>query len=89
MSHHVTAISGDDILRKFWELEEDCSNFSPEERFVVQHYANTHTHTNSGRFVVPLPKNPQAKPLGESRSVDFFHWSDHYTKEIGSKSLPQ
>ncbi|XP_064386059.1 uncharacterized protein LOC135334711 [Halichondria panicea] len=70
-SHHVIAISGDDILRKFWELEEgprDCSNFSPEERFVVQHYANTHTKTNTGRFVVPLPKNPQAKPLGESRS---------------------
>ena len=45
----------------------DC-NLSPEERSVMRHFCETHTRTNSGRFVVPLPKNPQAKPLGESRS---------------------
>ena len=72
-SHHVavTSTSGDEILRKFWEIEEnprDDSNLSPEERTVVQHFSESHIHSKSGRFVVPLPKNPQAKPLGESRS---------------------
>ena len=70
-SHHIAVASGDDILRRFREIEEnprdDC-NLSPEERSVMRHFCETHTHTNSGRFVVPLPKNPQAKPLGESRS---------------------
>ena len=69
-SHHITISSGDDILRKFWEIEEspkDNSNFSPEERTVVRHFADSHTRTKEGRFIVPLPKNPQAKTLGESR----------------------
>ena len=70
-SHHIAVTSGDDILHRFWEIEEnprdDC-NLSPEERSVMQHFCETHTRTNSGRFVVPLPKNPQAKSLGESRS---------------------
>ncbi len=70
-SHHVAVASGDDILRSFWEIEEnpreDC-NRSPEERSVMQHFSETHTRRGSERFVVPLPKNPQAKPLGESIS---------------------
>ena len=69
-SHHVAAVSGDDIIRKFWEIEEspkDASNFSPEERLVMDHFAKTHTKTETGRFMVPLPKNLHAKPIGESR----------------------
>ena len=70
-SHHVAVASGDELIRKFWEIEEspkDHSNLSPAERAVVQHFNDNHTRTKSGRFVVPLPKNSQAKPLGESRS---------------------
>ncbi len=70
-SYHIAVASGDDILRTFWEIEEnprDHCNLSPEEHSVVQHFSETHTRTKSGRFVVPLPKNPRAKPLGESRS---------------------
>ncbi len=69
-SHHITVSTGDDILRKFWEIEEsprDNSNLSPEERIVVSHFTNSHSRTKEGRFVVPLPRNPRAKPLGESR----------------------
>ena len=70
-SHHVATISGDDILRKFWEIEE-CpgvnSNHSPEESTVVRHFAENHKRSEDGRFIVPLPRNPQAKQLGESRS---------------------
>ena len=35
---------------------------------VVQHFSENHYRTDEGRFVVPLPKKPQTKVLGESRS---------------------
>ncbi len=69
-SYHLNAES-DDILRKFWEIEEcpkNATNHSSEERAVVQHFANNHRRNSDGRFVIPLPKDPQARPLGESRS---------------------
>ncbi len=40
-NYHVAVTSGDDILRKFWEIEESTktgSNFSPQERAVVHHF---------------------------------------------------
>ncbi len=68
---HISVASGDDILRKFWEIEEnprdDCT-LSPEEHSVVRHFTETHSRAKSGRFIVPLPRNPRAKRLGESRS---------------------
>lgn len=69
-AHHVAVESGDDVLRKFWEVEESpkSSVLTPEEKTVVQHFERTHSRNNSGRFVVPLPKDPHAKPIGESRS---------------------
>ena len=35
---------------------------------VVRHFESNHTRTKEGRFIVPLPKDPNAKPIGESRS---------------------
>ena len=35
---------------------------------MVQHFQTNHYHDENGRFVVPLPRKPDAKPLGESRS---------------------
>lgn len=70
-SHHTSLLSGDDLLRKFWETEESPASkpsLSTEERSVVQHFQTNHYRDESGRFVVPLPRNPDAKPLGESRS---------------------
>ena len=70
-SHHVSVVTGDDLLRRFWEIEscpEDQSRLTPEERSVVQQFKDHHSRTDDGRFVVPLPKKPHAKPLGESRS---------------------
>lgn len=70
-SHHSSISSSDDILRKFWEIKEHPSNdstLSPEERSVVQHFNKSHTRTSTGIFVVPLPKKPYSKLLGESRS---------------------
>ena len=70
-SHHASFIAGDDLLRRFWEIEENPNSevcLSSEERSVVQHFKETHHRNEAGRFVVPLPKKPHAKPLGESLS---------------------
>ena len=44
ISYHTLA-TGDEILRKFWEIEErpnDQTNLSPEERSVMQHFKQNH-----------------------------------------------
>ena len=72
VSHHTTvATHGDEILQRFWEIEEqpsDNSKLSTEERMVVDHFRQSHFRTDNGHFVVPLPKLPHAPSLGESRS---------------------
>ena len=70
-SHHSTVTSGNEILRMFWEIEEnpkDFSNLFTEELLVVCHFKETFSHSETGRFIIPLPKNPQNKSLSESRS---------------------
>ena len=87
-SNHTTVTpAGDDILQMFWEVEEnprDDVNLSPEERTIVHHFEGNHTRSETGRFIVQLPKNPQSKQLGESRSsaVRRFHSLERslYTK---------
>ena len=44
VSHHVSTLSGDDILRKFWEVEEFAnprSLLTSEEQMVVTHFQDT------------------------------------------------
>ena len=41
---------------------------SHEERAVVNHFHANHSRTKSDRFIVPLPRKPDVKALGESRS---------------------
>ena len=70
-SHHASFVTGDDLLRRFWEIEENPNSevsLSSEERSAMQHFRETHYRNDAGRLVVPLPKKPHAKPLGESRS---------------------
>ena len=70
-THHTSIISGDELLRKFWELEETPMSkpvYSPEERVVVEQFKATHHRAADGMFVVPLPRKQDAMPLGESRS---------------------
>ena len=71
-TYHVSCVTGDDILRQFWEVEDKPlseSSLTPEERSVVQHFKANHRHTESGRFIVPLPKRENTKTFGESRSL--------------------
>lgn len=70
-SHHASTVCSDDLLRRFWEIEEspaDFPTYTLEERSVVQHFEKSHSRTEAGRFLVPLPKKPDAKPIGESRT---------------------
>ncbi len=70
-THHVSLDTGDDILQRFWELEEDPLRepfLTSEERIVVQHFQTNHSRSSDGGFIVPLPRKPDARPLGESRS---------------------
>ena len=70
VTHHTTVLSGDDVLHKFWELEEPPSEpvLSVEERAVVQHFKENHFRLPDGRFAVPLPKRDDAPRIGESHS---------------------
>ena len=71
LTFHSTALSVDDVLRKFWEIEESSSDqacLSAEERAVIHHFDSSHKRSREGRFIVPLPKDPGSQPLGESRS---------------------
>ena len=60
----------DDILHKFWEIEEGPTSnaaFSLEERSVLSHFKDNHFRTEEG-FMVSLPKRLDAKQIGESRT---------------------
>ena len=70
-TYHASCATGDEILRRFWEVEDSPlseTTLSPEERSAVQHFKVNHTRTKEGRFVVPVPKRENVKHLGESRS---------------------
>ena len=62
----------DDLLTKFWELEEVSRTtpaLTPEEEKVEEHYKNTHSFDNTaGRYKVSLPRKEGNFTLGESRT---------------------
>jgi hypothetical protein len=75
--HSIIRSSDDDIIRKFWEIEETPnkleSNLSIEECYVVNHYKTSHIRKSDGRYIVPkmeskLLANPDPKPF-----ADFSH----------------
>ena len=68
-TYHASCVTGDDILRQFWEVEDkplSGISLTPEERCAVQHFKSNRRCMG---FVVPLPKRDSAKPIGESRSL--------------------
>lgn len=70
-SLHSFIYSGNDILQHFWEIEEappEQSALSMKERMVVCYFEANHSWTHDGRFIVPLPRDPSARSIGESRS---------------------
>ncbi len=65
---HVSCMTGDDLLQKFWEIEDAEPALNPEERSAIQHFKANQTRNDVGRFIVPLPRRKNIKPLGESRT---------------------
>ena len=64
---HALVELGDDLLRKFWEIEETPDlypHLSIEESTVVQHFKMKHIRKPDGSFIVPLPKSSDSKTLG-------------------------
>ena len=71
VSCHISLTSGDDILRRFWEIEDSPLSeisLSPEERAAMTHFEANHRQTSGGRFIVSLPRRNSASPIGESCS---------------------
>ena len=70
-SCHVSLLTGDNLLRQFWEIE-DCPSFdevfSAEEQQAICHFKETHCRVANGRFCVSLLKKPTPQVIGESRS---------------------
>lgn len=71
-SNHISIVTGDDLLRKFWEIEDgprqDPTMFTPQEKLVLKQFISTHELSKDGRFIVQLPRKTDAKALGESRA---------------------
>ena len=59
------------LLKKFWEMESPHLQeplLSVTERKALDHFKTTHHRDTERRFVVPLPLNTDATPLGESQT---------------------
>lgn len=61
----------DEILRKFWEIEEcfTLSNQSLEEQQCENHFVDTHYRENDGRYGVMLPFRDTHLCLGRSKLI--------------------
>jgi hypothetical protein len=57
------------IISKFWKLEEMIpqNTFSVEEKLCIQHFDQTATRDEDGRFIVELPIRKENIKLGNSR----------------------
>ena len=62
--------SVDQLLTRFWEIEEvpgaGSKQFTPEELQCENFFTQTTSRTADGRYEVELPFNPDAPPIGES-----------------------
>lgn len=76
-SHNLTVsttlIEVDQLLRKFWETEEYKPNEKPLsllDKQCEEHYKQTHTRQEDGRYIVRLPfKDNHEENLGDSRQI--------------------
>ncbi|XP_063543203.1 uncharacterized protein LOC134751690 [Cydia strobilella] len=72
VAHHAL-IEVDQLLRKFWETEEYKPHEKPMTHLETQceeHYKETHSRQEDGRYVVHLPfKDDHEKNLGDSRHI--------------------
>lgn len=73
--HSLNCVSDppiDDLLQKFWEMEEISSEpaLSEEDERCEQHFIKTHERDSDGRYIVRLPfKNGPPIEVGSSRET--------------------
>ena len=63
---HASVLSGNNLLQKFWAIEERVRNqsiMSAEECCAVKHFEENHQRAADGHFIVPLPMNPEVGVL--------------------------
>lgn len=68
---HHSCIDIDIRLKTFWEIEDvsiNQSHLTAEKIQCEEHYANTHSKSSDGRYVVRLPLHSSSSLLGESRT---------------------
>ncbi|XP_044014010.1 uncharacterized protein LOC122856403 [Aphidius gifuensis] len=60
----------DNLLTRFWEQEEiqavKLNSYTQEEQDCEQHFKNTHSRDETGRYIVRLPVNKSSTVLGSS-----------------------
>lgn len=57
-SHITSSEDIDQLLRKFWEIDDDSANestYSNERKFIEEHFDKTHQRLPNGRIQVRLP----------------------------------
>lgn len=59
----------DEILRKFWEIEEATAPTAAPENICEQIFLSTHTRNADGRYIVQIPFRPDAPTLGNSHPL--------------------
>lgn len=59
------------ILTRFWEVEEPHStnSWSLEEKQCENHFVNTYSRDQTGRFIVRIPLNSSVHQLSDSRQL--------------------
>ncbi len=59
----------DNAIQALWNADKvpEAPTMSPEDDQAVQHFRTTHQTAIDGRFIVKLPKKPDAPSLGASR----------------------
>ena len=91
-THHASLLTGDDLLRQFWEVEKNSkahSTLSPEYQSVLDHF-KTHTLARvkvDSLYLHPkcLVSNHLVSP-GDKQSEDFFHLNDRFIPRVSFKS---
>ena len=89
--HHVVS-NTDEIVQKFWELEEvpKPKFLTEDERRCEQNFVKTTMRSANGKFIVSLPLNKNIHKLGSSRDQAIRRWksverrlakNEEYSKE--------
>ncbi len=67
---HASNPTTDGLLTAFWETEEaplDHKQFSEEDLQALDHFQNTHSRNEEGRYIVRLSVKSVPFSLGDSR----------------------